>query len=121
MCLFHCCFLVAVLACLLYMQGVQETLGDIRESLEANGKDPSMVMGTDCDVSSPGNAARLASIASNTLGSVDIWVNCAGYSGSFTAFSSMSAETIAKVGTQLYPHILHLVDRWNSHYIYHCV
>lgn len=76
-------------------------MSDIRDSLQATGIDPSMVMGTDCDVSSPGNAARLASVASNTLGSVDIWVNCAGYSGSFTEFSSMSAETISKVRTKV--------------------
>lgn len=39
--------------------------------------------GFDVDVSSPGSIARLASLAKDHLGGVDVWVNNAGYSGSF--------------------------------------
>ena len=42
--------------------------------------------GTDVDVSSPASVARLASAAPSQLGGpVDVWINNAGYSGSFQA------------------------------------
>lgn len=39
--------------------------------------------GFDVDVSSPASIARLASLAKDHLGGVDVWINNAGYSGSF--------------------------------------
>ena len=35
------------------------------------------------DVSSPASIARLASLAKDHLGGIDVWINNAGYSGSF--------------------------------------
>lgn len=42
-----------------------------------------IVNGTDCDVSSSASVARLASYAKSKLGRIDVWINNAGYSGSF--------------------------------------
>jgi NAD(P)-dependent dehydrogenase (short-subunit alcohol dehydrogenase family) len=39
--------------------------------------------GFDVDVSSPASIARLASLAKDHLGGIDVWINNAGYSGSF--------------------------------------
>ena len=39
--------------------------------------------GVEVDVSSPASVARLASLAKDHLGGVDVWINNAGYSGSF--------------------------------------
>lgn len=39
--------------------------------------------GIDCDVSNPASVARLASYAKSKLGRIDVWINNAGYSGSF--------------------------------------
>ena len=41
------------------------------------------VDGTECDVSSPASVARLVASAKAKLGRVDVWINNAGYSGSF--------------------------------------
>ncbi len=41
------------------------------------------VDGTDCHVSSSASVARLASYAKSKLGRIDVWINNAGYSGSF--------------------------------------
>jgi len=50
------------------------------------------VHGVACDVSSPGSVARLGSVAGRILGRVDVWINNAGYSGSFqvAAFRPLS-------------------------------
>ena len=42
-----------------------------------------VISGTDCDVSNSASVARLASYAKSRLGRVDVWINNAGYSGSF--------------------------------------
>ena len=39
--------------------------------------------GIDCDVSNSASVARLASYAKSKLGRIDVWINNAGYSGSF--------------------------------------
>ena len=42
------------------------------------------LQGLCCDVTSPGSVARLASVATGLLGGkIDVWINNAGYSGSF--------------------------------------
>lgn len=41
------------------------------------------IEGTECDVSSPASVARLAAHAQDKLGRIDVWINNAGYSGSF--------------------------------------
>ena len=52
------------------------------------------VHGVACDVSSPGSVARLGSVAGRILGRVDVWINNAGYSGSFqvAAFRPVSLQ-----------------------------
>ena len=42
-----------------------------------------IVSGIDCDVGSSASVARLASYAKSKLGRIDVWINNAGYSGSF--------------------------------------
>ena len=41
------------------------------------------VAGIECDVSSPASVQRLMSAAASQMGSVDVWINNAGNSGSF--------------------------------------
>lgn len=41
------------------------------------------IEGTECDVSSPASVSRLVSFAQAKLGRIDVWINNAGYSGSF--------------------------------------
>ena len=45
------------------------------------------VEGTDCDVSNPASVARLVTYAQAKLGRIDVWINNAGYSGSFQVHS----------------------------------
>lgn len=42
--------------------------------------------GIDCDVSSPASVQRLADGAASQMGSIDVWINNAGFSGSFQVF-----------------------------------
>ena len=45
---------------------------------------PLDAQGLCCEVTSPGSVARLASVATGLLGGrIDVWINNAGYSGSF--------------------------------------
>lgn len=55
------------------------------------------LMGVDCNVSSPGNVHRLADAARSALGTVDVWINNAGYSGSFqvTGAQLQSVSTLS--------------------------
>lgn len=46
--------------------------------------------GIDCDVSSPASVQRLADGAASQMGSIDVWINNAGYSGSFQVFSCIA-------------------------------
>ncbi len=57
----------------------------------------SNIIGTVCDVSDPTSVAHLAKEAAETLGIVDLWVNNAGYSGSFKPFIEQSDEAIEQV------------------------
>jgi NAD(P)-dependent dehydrogenase (short-subunit alcohol dehydrogenase family) len=41
------------------------------------------VGGVDCEVSSPASVQRLADAAVSQMGSVDVWINNAGYSGTY--------------------------------------
>ena len=43
------------------------------------------VAGVDCDVASPSSVQRLAESAAAQLGSIDVWINNAGCSGTFQA------------------------------------
>lgn len=78
-------------------KGVRAALKEIRSDLKRWGMDERMVMGESCDISKPAEITRLVSLACDQLGKVDIWVNCAGFSGSFMEFESMPAETISQI------------------------
>ena len=41
------------------------------------------IFGQQCDVTSPASVAYLTAYAESVLGTVDVWINNAGYSGSF--------------------------------------
>ena len=47
------------------------------------------VSGTDCDISSSASVARLAAYAKSRLGRIDVWINNAGYSGSFQVLAAL--------------------------------
>ena len=47
------------------------------------------VHGTDCDVSNSASVSRLAAYAKSRLGRIDVWINNAGYSGSFQVRDAM--------------------------------
>ncbi len=48
------------------------------------------VGGIDCDVSSPASVQRLADGAASQMGSIDVWINNAGFSGSFQVLAPSS-------------------------------
>ena len=50
------------------------------------------VGGVNCDVSSPASVQRLADAAASQMGRIDVWVNNAGYSGTYQVGSRMSAR-----------------------------
>jgi NAD(P)-dependent dehydrogenase (short-subunit alcohol dehydrogenase family) len=50
--------------------------------------------GIDCDVSSPASVQRLADGAASQMGSIDVWINNAGYSGSFQVFSCSACHPL---------------------------
>ncbi|KAL3130994.1 hypothetical protein ABBQ38_000318 [Trebouxia sp. C0009 RCD-2024] len=73
--------------------GVQSVVADMRAEVG-----PGVVMdGTDCNVSSSASVARLAAYAKSKLGRIDVWINNAGYSGSFQAFVDSSPEQLQQV------------------------
>lgn len=41
------------------------------------------VGGVDCEVSSPASVQRLADAAVSQMGSIDVWINNAGFSGTY--------------------------------------
>lgn len=73
--------------------GVHKVAADMREEVSPGV----IVSGTDCDVSSSASVARLASYAKSKLGRIDVWINNAGYSGSFQAFIDSSPEQLQQV------------------------
>lgn len=57
----------------------------------------SNIVGIACDVSDSVSVARLAESAASQLGIIDVWINNAGYSGSFKPFIQQSDEAIQQV------------------------
>ena len=57
----------------------------------------SAVFGIDCDVSSEASVSRLADFAASQMGRVDVWINNAGYSGSYKPFVELSPSAISQV------------------------
>ena len=47
--------------------------------------DQAALSGLECNVSSPGAVTRLANAAASQMGSIDVWINNAGYSGRYQA------------------------------------
>lgn len=47
------------------------------------------VHGTDCNVNNAASVSRLAAYAKLRLGRIDVWINNAGYSGSFQVLVAM--------------------------------
>ncbi|CAL5223855.1 g6440 [Coccomyxa viridis] len=75
------------------MATVRKTMTELRE--EVGGM--AWVAGIECDVSSPASVQRLMSAATSQMGSVDVWINNAGNSGSFQSFLDASPEQITEV------------------------
>ena len=50
-----------------------------------------------CDVASPTEVARLVRAAQASLGRIDVFINNAGYSGSFQSFVDQPAEVVDRV------------------------
>ena len=61
------------------------------------GISPSSVIGVVCDVADAASVQSAAAAAVAHLGSIDVWVNNAGYSGSFKPFIEQSHEVIEQV------------------------
>jgi NAD(P)-dependent dehydrogenase (short-subunit alcohol dehydrogenase family) len=64
-------------------RGARKAAAQLREEVSVGCS----VVGLVCDVSSPASVARLAKAARLRLGVVDLWINNAGYSGSFQVWS----------------------------------
>ncbi|KAK9829190.1 hypothetical protein WJX72_004398 [[Myrmecia] bisecta] len=73
--------------------GVQRVMAELREEVSPDV----WVSGIACEVSDPDSVVRLASAARLQMGSVDVWINNAGYSGSFQAFLDATPEQITRV------------------------
>jgi chlorophyll(ide) b reductase len=73
--------------------GLRKVMAQLREEVSSDID----VLGMDCDVSSPASVAHLAATAEATLGRVDVWINNAGYSGSFQAFMDATPEQLQQV------------------------
>lgn len=61
--------------------GVQEAVAALQEEVGPGAR--GTVAGTPCDVSCPASVEALAAAAQEHLGTVDVWISNAGYSGSF--------------------------------------
>jgi len=75
---------------------VRTTVAELRREMGPEIK----VTGTDVDVGSPASVARLANAAPAALGGpVDVWINNAGYSGSFQALVEATPAQVQEVVT----------------------
>lgn len=74
-------------------QGVRKAVADFQKEIGPQAK----VAGIDCDVSNSADVSRLAFSAQFQLGRIDLWINCAGCSGSFRPFFQLSDEQITQV------------------------
>ena len=72
---------------------VRAAMAELREELS----NPAEVFGIDCDVSSEASVARLADFAASQMGRVDVWINNAGYSGSYKPFLELSPSAMSQV------------------------
>ena len=48
--------------------------------------------GLECNVSSPGAVTRLANAAASQMGSIDVWINNAGYSGRYQVLPALESR-----------------------------
>ncbi len=63
--------------------------GDVRLVFATQVGGLAWVAGIECDVSSPASVQRLMSAAASQMGSVDVWINNAGNSGSFQVLTTV--------------------------------
>ncbi len=56
--------------------------------MQVGGK--AALYGLECNVSSPGAVTRLANAAASQMGSIDVWINNAGYSGRYQVTVQLS-------------------------------
>ncbi|CAL8463628.1 g3162 [Coccomyxa elongata] len=75
------------------VQAVRKAMNELRDEVG-----PAIwIGGIDCDVSSPASVQRLTDGAASQMGSIDVWINNAGFSGSFQSFLDASPEQIQEV------------------------
>jgi NAD(P)-dependent dehydrogenase (short-subunit alcohol dehydrogenase family) len=67
------------------------------------------VGGVDCEVSSPASVQRLADAAVSQMGAIDVWINNAGYSGTYQVCSRGYTTTLTPI---LYTPLLPLLFDW---------
>ncbi len=64
--------------------GLNKVLEELKEEVKGTLGDEVPVSGFgECNISSPNGVARLATLAQREMGTVDVWINNAGYSGTF--------------------------------------
>ncbi|EIE27680.1 NAD(P)-binding protein, partial [Coccomyxa subellipsoidea C-169] len=78
------------------VQAVRRAMSELREEVTPVGTDI-WIGGIDCDVSSPASVQRLVDGAASQMGSIDVWINNAGYSGTFQSFIEARPEQIQEV------------------------
>ncbi|KAK9861307.1 hypothetical protein WJX84_010189 [Apatococcus fuscideae] len=83
--------------------GLTKVMDELREELQDSLGDNVPVSGFGkCNVGSVNSVARLAAMAQREMGTVDVWVNNAGYSGTFQNFLDATPEQLTQVvGTNL--------------------
>ncbi|GFR43697.1 hypothetical protein Agub_g4807, partial [Astrephomene gubernaculifera] len=76
---------------------VEAAVAELREEVEAAGGPAAQVVGVAADVSDPAGLAAVEAAAVEAFGTVDAWVNNAGYSGSFQGMLEQQEEQIEQV------------------------
>eukprot|EP00891_Asterochloris_glomerata_P001477 jgi/Astpho2/1477/Aster-05363 len=75
------------------LRGLRQGIAELRSEV---GPDI-QIFGQQCDVTSPAGVAYLTAYAESVLGTVDVWINNAGYSGSFQSFTDARPEQLQRV------------------------
>lgn len=83
--------------------GLSKVVEELKEELRpVLGNDVPVAGFGECNVSSANSVARLASLAQREMGTVDVWINNAGYSGTFQVGAKLSpAEHLLSAFRQL--------------------
>ena len=88
------------------MRSIEAAMASLKEEVS----DGIQINGLDCDVSDAASVDRLASGAVASMGGIDVWINNAGYSGSFKSFVDMESQQLEKVSCLLHlcQHLHHI-------------